>query len=98
MPPSDRVIMRLQIERKNVMVEKEKRLGNQDHTQSVILPFRDGTVSGTPPTPFSRLASVCFNVFSLKIEHRSLFLENKKDAYETIRGSVTLNACLCMHH
>ena len=31
--------MRLQIERKNVMVEKEKRLGNQDPTQSVILPF-----------------------------------------------------------
>ena len=39
MPPSDRVIMRLQIERKNVMVEKEKRLGNQDPAQSVILPM-----------------------------------------------------------
>lgn len=39
MPPSDRVIMRLQIERKNVMVEKEKRLGNQDPAQSVIIPM-----------------------------------------------------------
>ena len=29
--------MRLQIERKNVMAEKEKRLGNQDPAQSVIL-------------------------------------------------------------
>ncbi|WP_288720192.1 hypothetical protein [uncultured Ligilactobacillus sp.] len=28
------------------MVEKEKRLGNQDPAQSAILPFRDGTVSG----------------------------------------------------
>ena len=72
------VIIRLQIERKNVMVEKEKRLGTQDPAQSVILPFRDGTVSGTPPTLFSRLAGVCFNVFSLKIENRSPFLENKK--------------------
>ena len=90
--------MRLQIERKNVMVEKEKRLGNQDPTQSAILPFRDGTVSGTSPTPFSRLTGGCFNVFSLKIENRSPFLENKKDAYATIRGSVTLTACLCMHH
>ena len=70
--------MRLQIERKNIMVEKEKRLGNQDPTQSVILPFRDGTVSGTPPTPFSRLVGGCFNVFSLKIENCSPFLENKK--------------------
>lgn len=34
------------------MVEKEKRLGNQDPAQSAILPFRDGTVSGTPPAPF----------------------------------------------
>ena len=42
------------------MVEKEKRLGNQDPTQLAILPFRDGTVSGTPPTPFSRLAGLCF--------------------------------------
>ena len=80
------------------MVEKEKRLGNQNSTQSVILPFRDGTVSGTSPTPFSRLTGGCFNVFSLKIENRSLFLENKKDAYATIRVSVTLTACLCMHH
>ncbi len=70
--------MRLQIERKNVMVEKEKRLGNQDPTQSAILPFRDGTVSGTSPTPFLRLVGGCFNVFSLKIENRSPFLENKK--------------------
>ena len=60
------------------MVEKEKRLGNQNSTQSVILPCRDGTVSGTPPTSFSRLAGGSFNVFSLKIENRSPFLENKK--------------------